>query len=94
LISISLALRSGSGVEHRFEQFGVEDDFVQVVADGLDVDVLVDQFDGLGAERVPEQRAGAAGGLDGDVDLREPAVVVFVLAAAAGRGRWLPTGGR
>jgi hypothetical protein len=42
------------------------------------VTFLVDEFNRLRAERVPEQRAGAAGGLDGDVDLREPAVVVFV----------------
>ena len=75
------------GLEHGFEQFGVEDDFVEVVADGGDMHVLVDEFDGLGAERVPEQCARAAGRLDGDVDLREPAVVAFVFGRISGRKR-------
>ena len=76
--------------QHRLEQIGVEHERVQVVADGVDVDVLVDQLDGLGAERVPEQLARAAGRLDRDVDLREPAVVGLERPAASGRARWPP----
>ena len=48
LISISLAFLSGSGVaEHRLEQLGVQDQRLEVVADRVDVDVLVDQLDRL-----------------------------------------------
>ena len=62
-----LGLFAGVGaVEEGFDEVGVEDDVVEVVAHGVDVDVLV------------EQRAEAGGGLDGDVDLGEPAVVGFV----------------
>ena len=76
-ISLAFLLRVGRA-QHGLEQFGVQHDLVQVVADGVDVDVLVDQLDGLGAQRVPEQPARAGGRLDGDVDLREPAIVVLV----------------
>ena len=81
------------GLEHGFEQFGVEDDFVEVVADGGDMHVLVDEFDGLCAERVPEQCARAAGRLDGDVDLREPAVVAFVFGEKRVGGDGFPQAG-
>lgn len=79
--------------EHGFEQFGVEDDFVEVVADSGDMHVLVDEFDGLCAERVPEQCARAAGRLDRDVDLREPAVVAFVFGEKRVGGDRFPQAG-
>ena len=56
--------------EHRLEQIGVQHQRLEVVADGVDMDVLVDQLDRLGPERVPEQLAVAAGGLHRLVDLR------------------------
>ena len=55
--------------EHRLEQVGVEDERLEVVADRVDVDVLVDELDRLGAEHVPEQLARAARRLDRLVDL-------------------------
>ena len=53
---LGLLVRSGDA-EHGLEQVGVEDQRVEVVADRVDMDVLVDQLDRLGAERVPEQLA-------------------------------------
>ncbi len=81
------------GLEHGFEQFGVEDDFIKVVADGGDMHVLVDEFDGFCAERVPEECARAAGRLNGDVDLREPAVVAFVFGEKRVGGDGFPQTG-
>ena len=50
LISISLRLLAGFGVlEDVLQHLGVQDQRLEVVAHRLDVDVLVDQFDGLGA---------------------------------------------
>ena len=51
---------------------------LDVVAHRLDVDVLVDQLDGLRAEGVPEQLAVAARRLHRLVHLRQPAVVGLV----------------
>ena len=60
MISISLAFLLGiRRAQHGFEQVGVEDERLQVVADGVDVDVLVDQLDRLRAQGVPEQSPGA-----------------------------------
>ena len=58
---------------------------LEVVAHRLDVDVLVDQFDRLRAERVPEQLAVAARRLHRFIDLRQPAVVRLVRRRAPGR---------
>ena len=76
LISNSLRplLRVGRA-HHRLEQLGVEHERLEVVAHRIDVDVLVDELDGLRAERVPHELAGAARRLHRDVDLRQPAVV-------------------
>ena len=41
-------------------------------------DVLVDQVDGLGAERVPHKPAGYVGGPDRLVDVGQPPVVVAI----------------
>ena len=40
--------------------------------------MLVDEVDGLGAERVPHKPAGYVGGSDRLVDVGEPAVVVAI----------------
>ena len=47
------------GAQHGFEQVGVEHERLEVVADGIDVDVLVDQLDRLRPERVPQKLARA-----------------------------------
>ena len=44
LLGLLVGIRSA---EHRLEQLGVQDQRVEVVADGVDVDVLVDQLDRL-----------------------------------------------
>ena len=59
---------------------------LQVVADGIDMHVLVDQLNGLGAQGVPEQLAVAAGRLDRLVNLRQPAVVRLRTARGTGSG--------
>lgn len=58
--------------------------------DGLNVDVLVDEFDGLSTEGVPDELAGASGGLDRVVDLDQPAVVGLVRIQHRVRGDGLP----
>ena len=40
--------------EHRFQQVRVEHELLQIIADGVDVHVAVDEIDGLRAEGVPE----------------------------------------
>ncbi len=52
----------------------------------LDLDVLVDEVEGLGAERMPDEPAGDVGGADGLVDVGQPPVVGLVLAPASGPG--------
>ncbi len=42
------------GIQHGFEQFGVEDDVINIIADGVYRYVLVNNLDGLGAQRVPD----------------------------------------
>ena len=75
--------------EHRVQYVGVEHEGLQVVADGVDVDVPVDEVDGLGAEGVPEELARAGRGLHRFVDLAQPAVVGLVrLQARVGRDRF------
>ena len=81
LISISLAFLFGiRAARDCLEQVGVEHQRLEVVADGVHMHVLVDELDGLGAERVPKQPAVTGGGLDRLVDLRQPAVVGLELA--------------
>src|ERR1017187_5053541 len=46
------------------EDLGVHDQGLHVIADGLDMNVLIDEVNGLGAQRVPEQFAVAAGRFD------------------------------
>ena len=57
------------------EDVGVHDQRLQVVANGFDVDVLVDEFEGLRAKCVPQQLTVAARRLDGLINLGEPAIV-------------------
>ena len=78
--------------EEVLQHLRVEDQRLQVVTHRLDVDVLVDEFDRLGPQGVPEQFAVAAGRLHRFIDLRQPAVVLLVGAEARiGRER-LPDG--
>jgi hypothetical protein len=49
--------------EDRFEQSGIQNQCIEVVADRVDMDVLVDQLDGLGAQPMPEEPPRAAGRL-------------------------------
>ena len=62
----------------RFDQVGVHDQFIEIVADRFQVRVFVNQLNRLGAEGVPEQLAVSAGGFYGLVNLAQPAVVGFV----------------
>src|SRR5665213_404324 len=75
-----LALPGGiRRAEDRFEQISVQDKRVQVVADRLDMDVLVNQFNRLRAKPVPEQAPGAVRWYQRLVHLHEPAIVLFEL---------------
>ena len=79
--------------EHCVQHVGVEHQRLQVVADGVDVDVPVDEIDGLGAERVPEKLACSGRRLHRFVDLAQPAVVGLVrLQTRVGRNRFLEAG--
>ena len=49
--------------EHGLQQIGVQHQGVEVIPHGVDVDVLVDQLDGLGPQRMPDQLAMTAGRL-------------------------------
>ena len=57
------------------EEVGVENERFEVVTNRVHVNILVNELDGLCTEGVPDELAGAAGGLDRNVNLREPAVV-------------------
>ena len=64
--------------EHQIlDRLGIQHDRLRALRD-LDLDVLVDQVDGLGAEGVPHKPAGDVGGPDRLVDVGEPAVVVAI----------------
>ena len=52
---------------------------LRVVVHGLDMHVLVDQFDGLGSEAVPQQSSGVRHRPHRFVDLHQPAIVGLVL---------------
>ena len=65
-----------------FQHTRIEHQRLNVVAHRFEVDVLVDQLDGLSAKRMPEQFAVAAGRLHRLVDLRQPLVVGLVGAQA------------
>ena len=79
LISISFDFLSGSGVPSTASRnLGVEHKGLQIVADGVDVDVPMDEVDGLGAEGVPEKSARSGRRLHRLVDLAQPAVVRLV----------------
>ena len=41
--------------QRRLEQFGIENQGLEVIAHGIDVYVLVDQLDGLRAEALPQE---------------------------------------
>lgn len=73
----------GVGVfEDAVVHFRIQHEGFNVIAHCLDVDVFVDQFDGLGSEAMPEQAAVAADGLHGFIDLRQPLEVLLVGAQA------------
>ena len=51
LISIFRAFFSGIGIlQNAIQHIGIEHQCLDVVAHGLDMDVLIDEFDGLGAK--------------------------------------------
>ena len=94
-ISISFDLLLGARrAEHGVEHVGVEHQRLQVIAHRLDVNVPVDEVDGLGAERMPEELAGSRRGLQRLVHLAQPAVVGFVRLQARVGGRSRPRGAR
>ena len=79
--------------EELFQDIRVHDERVEVVADDLDVDVLVDELDRLRAERVPEQLPLSARRLNRLVDLGEPDVVARYGAEQRVGGAAPPNGG-
>ena len=73
------------------DDLGVEDVFLHVIGDAADMDVFVDQFGGLGSERVPEELADVvAAGFNGLIDAGEPAVVGLVLIENVGGAKGFP----
>lgn len=78
--------------EDTVEHVGIEHEGLDVVAHGFDVDVLVDEFDGLRAEAMPEQTTVSADGLYGFIDLRQPFEVLGIGAQAGIRRKRLPDG--
>ena len=67
-------------VDHLLQEVGVDDERIEIVAHGFDVDVFVDEVERLRAEGVPQQFAVTAGRPDRFIHLRQPAIVVFVAA--------------
>src|SRR5205814_3998325 len=61
-----------------------------IVAKRVHMDVLMDQLDGLGAKRMPDQLAVTARRLDRLVHLRQPPVVLLVLPEDGIGGDGLP----
>ena len=58
--------------------FRVQHDGLDLILGDLDLDVLVDELQGLGAEGVPDETAGDVGQAHGLVDVGEPPVVGLV----------------
>ena len=79
--------------EHGVEHVGVEHQRLQVIAHRLDVNVPVDEVDGLGAERVPEELARSGRGLQRLVHLAQPCVVGFVRLETRVGGDRVPEAG-
>ena len=86
---LRLLLRIGIP-EHGLQQFGVQDQSIEIVPHGIHMDVLVDELDGFGSEPVPQQSAGPRGRLQGFVHLRQPAIVCLVLRQNRIRRQRLP----
>ena len=86
-----LRLLVGVGrAKHRVQHVGVEHQRFQIVADSVNVDVPVDEVDGLRAEGVPEELARSGRRLHRLVDLAEPAVVGLVRFQARVGGDRVP----
>ncbi len=90
VICFSISTGSRLAAEEIVEDGGVEDDRLQVRARHLDLDVLVDEVEGLGAERVPDEPSGDVRRADRLVDVGQPAVVGLVLAQHGVRADRLP----
>ena len=69
-------------LEDALQNIGIEHQRLHVITHGLNMDVLVDEFDGLRSQPVPEHPAVAAHGLHGFIDLRQPLVILRVSAEA------------
>ncbi len=78
------------GAEDGFEEIGVEYQRFEIVADLVDVDVLVDQRNGLGAEGMSDQPTVTRRRFHRLVDLRQPPVVGFISAECRVRRDRLP----
>src|SRR5262245_12392007 len=63
------------GAKYRFEQVGVEDERVEIVPNSVNVHMLMDEFDRLRPQDVPEELPRPSRRLNGLVDLHQPAVV-------------------
>ena len=61
--------------KHRFKEVGIEHECVEIVADGIHVHVLVNQFDRLRSERVPQKTTSAGRRPHRLIDMREPTVI-------------------
>src|SRR6266478_4707979 len=77
-LDLSRLLGRLSVLENFFQYLRIHHKRLDIVAHGLDVDILVDEFDGLGPQGVPEQSAVAARRLHRFIDLRQPSVIFLV----------------
>ena len=71
----------GRAAQEIIEDSGVENDGLQVRARHFYLDVLVDEVEGLGAERVPDEPSGDVGRADRLIDVGQPPVVGLVLGS-------------
>ena len=75
-----------------FQDVCIKHQRLDVIAHRFEVDVLIDQLDGLGAERVPQELAVATGWFHRLIDLRQPACNQSCGAQARVRRQGLPDG--
>jgi len=77
LISISFAFLLGSGAPNTASsKIRVEDQGLEIIPDGIHMNMFVDQLNGLRTERVHRSLPVPVEGFNGLVDLRQPPVSV------------------
>src|SRR5260370_16732790 len=67
-----------SVLKNLFQYLRIHHERLDIVPHRLNVDVLVDEFDGLGPQSMPEQSAVAAGRLHRFINLCQPTVIFLI----------------